>query len=128
MLSLADPRQAPLDARRARTPRRSGLRGERAAERLVDVRDVADRLDRQLARLLVELLVVDGDDALVVLVQVDRPVCRRQNGLLDRGLKCLLAAPDVALHGLEALDQAPRVDEEAVGEGRRRLRRRGTER
>src|SRR6476469_1913481 len=74
MLGLTDPRQAPLHALRARAPGWRRGRGERAAERLVDVRDVADRLDRQLARLLVELLVVDGDDSLVVLVQVDRPV------------------------------------------------------
>src|SRR5205823_10023066 len=71
VLRLADPRQAPLDALRARAPRWRRRRGERAAERLVDVRDVADRLHRQLARLVIELLVVDGDDALVVLVQAN---------------------------------------------------------
>ena len=36
---------------------------ERAAERLVDVRDLADRLDRQLAVLQVQLLVVDVNTA-----------------------------------------------------------------
>src|SRR5437868_1852127 len=111
MLRLADPRQAPFDALRAVAARCRRRRGERAAERLVDVRDVADRLDRQLAVLLVELLVVDGDDALVVLVQVDRSVRRRQHDLLDRGLQLLLAAGDVALHRLETLDEAPGVDE-----------------
>src|SRR4029077_8790776 len=66
--------------------------------------------------------------ALVVLVQVDRPVRRRQNGLVDCCLELLLTAGDIALHGLKALDQAPRVYEEAVREGRRRLRRCCTER
>src|SRR6266436_3553823 len=96
MLGLADPRQAPLHAGGTRATRcRRGGR-ERAAERLVDVRDVADRLDRQLAVLRVELRVVDRDDALVVRIQVDRPVRRRQHDLLDRGLQCRLAAGDVA--------------------------------
>src|SRR5438093_3065459 len=128
VLGLADPRQAPLHARWGRASRRRRGRGERAAERLVDVRDVAHRLDRQLAGLLVQLGVVDGDDALVVLVQVDRAVRRREHDLLDRRLQLLLAARDVAVHGLEALDQPPRVDEEAERERRRRLRRRGAER
>src|SRR5438034_1585380 len=122
MLRLADPRQAPLDAGRAGSSRCRRGRGERAAERLVDVRDVADRLDCQLAVLRVELLVVDGDDALVVLVEVDRPVRSRQDDLLDGGLQALLAAAEVALHRLETLDQAPRVHEVAVRERRRRLR------
>src|SRR6478736_5909585 len=83
VLGLADPRQAPLHAVRAGAARcRRGGR-ERAAERLVDVRDVADRLDRQLAALEIELLVVDGDDALVVLVEADGAVRRRQDDLLD---------------------------------------------
>src|SRR5712671_5973078 len=59
VLRLADPRQAPLHAGRAVSPRWRGRCGERAAERLIDVRDVADRLDRQLAALAVQLLVVD---------------------------------------------------------------------
>src|SRR5438067_1294690 len=128
VLRLADPRQAPFDALRTVAARCRRRRGERAAERLVDVRDVGDRLDRQLAVLLVELLVVDGNDALVVLVQVDRAVGRVELHLLDRGLKLLLTAGDVALDGLEALDQAPRVDEVTERERRRRLRRRGAER
>src|SRR4051812_25778054 len=68
MLRLADPRQASLDALGTRAPRSRCGCGERASERLVDVRDVTDRLDRQLAALAVQLLVVDGNDALVVLV------------------------------------------------------------
>src|SRR4051794_4762254 len=128
MLRLPDPRQAPLDARGTRAPRSWSGWGERPTERLVDVRDVADRLDRQLAALVVELLVVDGDDALTVAVEVDRAVRRRQHDLLDRRLQRLLVPAQVPLHGLQALDQAPRVDEVAERERRRRLRRRSTER
>src|SRR3954453_18736362 len=128
VLCLADPRQVPLHACRGVASRRRRALRERAAERLVDVRDVADRLDRQLAALEIELLVVDGDDSLVVLVELDRPVGRRQNDLLDRGLQLVLAVREVALHGLQALDQAPRVDEVAERERRRCLRRSGAER
>src|SRR5690349_2512271 len=71
---LADPRQAPLDALRVRTTRSGRRAGERAAERLVDARDLAHRLDGQLAVLLVQLLVEDVDHRLAVLVQVERPV------------------------------------------------------
>src|SRR3954452_11521965 len=56
VLCLADPRQAPFHARREGASRRRRGRGEGATERLVDVRDVADRLDRQLAALEIELL------------------------------------------------------------------------
>src|SRR5436853_5499324 len=76
VLGLADPRQAPLHAGGSGAPRGRRRRGERPAEGLVDLRDEAHRLDVQLAALVVELLVVDRDDALAVLVQVDRPVRR----------------------------------------------------
>src|SRR3954453_18188305 len=127
VLCLADPRQAPLHARRGVASRRRRRRGERAAERLVDIRDVAGRLDRQLAALEVELLVVDGDDSLVVLVELDLAVRGRQDDLLERCLERLLVARKAPLHGLQTLDQAPRVDEVAEREGRRRLRRGCTE-
>ena len=58
----------------------------------------------------------------MVRVQVDRAVRRRQDDLLDRLLQRLLVPAEVALHRLEPLDQAPRVDEVAERERRRCLR------
>src|SRR5215212_744048 len=77
-LRMPDPGQLPLHAGRELPSRRGRLAGERAAERLVDARDVALGLDRELAVLRVELLVVDRDDRLAVLVELDRPVRRLQ--------------------------------------------------
>ena len=89
------------------TPRSGSGAAERAAERLVDVRDGRHGLDRQLAVLGVELLVVDREDGLAVLVQLDRAVRGRQLRLGQRGLELGLVG-DVALDGLEALDAGPR--------------------
>ena len=94
---------------------------ERAAERLVDVRDGRHGLDRQRAVLHVQLLVVDREDGLTVLVELDRAVRRRQLHLGQRGLELRLVG-DVALDLFEALDEAPRVEVVAVRERARRGR------
>src|SRR2546430_2560993 len=52
---LALPGQRLLDAGRERAARRRRARGVRAAERLVDIRNLADRLDGELAALQVQL-------------------------------------------------------------------------
>src|SRR3954452_14797059 len=127
-LRVADPRQASLHAAREVAARRRGLARERAAERLVDARDVTLRLDGELPALRVELLVVDRDDRLAVLVELDRAVRGAQDDLADGLLELLLAAREIALDRLQALDQAPRVDEVAERERARRLRGRGSER
>src|SRR3954464_560910 len=124
-LRIAQPRQTPLLAPRELASRRGRRLAERAAERLVDVRDRGDRLDGQLVVLQVELLVVVGEDRVPVLVQLDLTVGSGQDHLPDGLLELLLAARDVALHRLEALDQPPRVDVVAVGERAGRLRRSG---
>src|SRR6187200_585563 len=112
---LADPRQLLLLAAREVAARRRSRVAERAAERLVDVRDRRDRLDRQLAVLHVQLLVVDREHGLAVLVELDRAVGGRQLDLAERLLELLLVG-DVALDRLEALDQAPGVEVVAVRE------------
>src|SRR3954465_1728359 len=58
---LAEPRQVALRAARGAAARGRRRVAERAAERLVDARDAVDRLDRQLAVLHVQLLVVHGE-------------------------------------------------------------------
>src|SRR5712692_6164803 len=71
-LFVADPRQRPLDARRVGPTGRRRAVVERAAERLVDLRDELDRLDVQFARAVeVELLRVLVSDCVPVLVQLD---------------------------------------------------------
>src|SRR5262249_22953767 len=104
VLCLADPRQAAFHARRTRSTWSRCARRERAAERLVDVRDIAHRLHRQLAALLVQLLVVDGDDPLAVLVEGDRAVAGAQLDLADRLLQRLLTAGKISADLLQALD------------------------
>src|SRR5215207_10125491 len=126
-LGLAEPRQAPLLAPGEVAPRGRRRAAERAAERLVDARDHLHGLDGQLAVLHVQLLVVDREHGLAVLVELDRAVRSRQLHLGQRLLELLLVG-DVALDGLEALDQAPRVDVVAVRERARRLRRGGSAR
>src|SRR5512132_1582628 len=120
---LAEPRQALLLTAGAVAPRGRRRAAERAAERLVDVRDGRHGLDRQLAVLGVELLVVDREDGLTVLVQLDRAVRRGQLRLGQRVLELGLVL-DVALDRLEALDEAPGVQVVAVRERARRCRRR----
>src|SRR6478672_4242439 len=120
---LPGPRQRLLFTARELAPRGRGRGREGAAERLVDRRDLRDGLDRQLLVLHVELLVVDVQLRLAVLVERDVAVGSRQRDLVHGLLQLLLATGDVALDGLQPLDQAPRVDVVAVGEGARRLRR-----
>src|SRR6185295_14756309 len=112
---LAEPWEALLLTAGEVTPRSRRRAAERAAERLVDVRDGRHGLDRQLAVLHEQLLVVDREDGLTVLVELDRAVRGRQLHLGQRGLQLALVL-DVALDGLEALDQAPRVQVVAVRE------------
>src|SRR5690349_19202128 len=112
---LAEPREALLLTAGEVAPRCRRRAAERAAERLVDVGDARDRLDRQLAVLHVQLLVVDREDGLTVLVELDRAVRRGQLHLGQRLLQLRLVL-DVALDGLEALDQAPGVQVVAVRE------------
>src|SRR3954471_21634115 len=118
---LAEPREALLLTAGEVAPRSRSRAAERAAERLVDVGDARHRLDRQLAVLHVELLVVDREDGLTVLVELDRAVRRRQLRLGQRGLELGLIL-DVALDRLEALDEAPGVQVLAVRERARRGR------
>src|SRR4051794_1282019 len=118
---LAQPREVALLTARRLAARGRRRVAERAAERLVDARDAVHRLDRQLAAVHVQLLVVDGQDGLAVVVELYRPVRRGQLGLRQRGLQLALVG-DVALDRLEALDQAPGVRVVAVGERARRLR------
>src|SRR3954466_10365648 len=122
VLRMPDPRQAPLHARREVAAGRRRLAREGAAERLVDTGDVANRLDRQLAALGIELLVVDRDDRLTVRVEVDRPVRGRELYLRERLLQVALRAHDVALDRLEAGDETPRVHVVTERERARRLR------
>src|SRR6266576_2118734 len=105
---LAEPRQAALLAARGVAARSRRRRAERAAERLVDAGDLVDRLDGQLAALHEQLLVVDRDDRLAVGVELDLAVRSRKHDLRQRRLELALVG-DVALDGLEALDEAPRV-------------------
>src|SRR4051794_1266849 len=121
-LRMANPRQAPLHARRGGAAGRGRLAREGAAERLGDTGDVANRLDRQLAALGIELLVVDGDDRLTVRVEVDRPVRRGELYLRERLLQVALRAHDVALDRLEAGNETPRVHVVTERERARRLR------
>src|SRR5690242_7002501 len=123
---LAEPRQVALLAARGVAARGRRRGAERAAERLVDARDLVDRLDGQLAVVHVQLLVEHRDDRLTVVVELDLAVRGRQRLLGDRGLQLLLPAGDIALDGLEVLNEAPRVDVVAIGERARRLRRRVT--
>src|SRR5512133_86306 len=120
---LSEPRQSLLLTAGEVAPRGRSRAAERAAERLVDVRDGRHGLDRQLAVLGVELLVVDREDGLTVLVHLDRAVRRGQLHLGQRVLELGLVL-DVALDRLEALDEAPGVQVVAVREraGRRRGR------
>src|SRR3954464_14649839 len=67
---LAEPREALLLTAGEVAPRSRSRAAERAAERLVDVGDARHCLDRQLAVLHVQLLVVDREDGLTVLVQL----------------------------------------------------------
>src|SRR3954449_1146725 len=118
---LAEPREALLLTAGEVAPRSRSRAAERAAERLVDVGDARHRLDRQLAVLHVQLLVVDREDGLAVLVELDRAVRRRQLRLGQRVLELRLVL-DVALDRLEALDEAPGVQVVAVRERARRGR------
>src|SRR3954463_13230496 len=118
---LAEPREALLLTAGEVAPRSRSRAAERAAERLVDIRDARHRLDRQLAVLHVQLLVVDREDGLTVLVELDRAVRRRQLRLGQRGLELRLIL-DVALDRLQALDEAPGVQVVAVRERARRGR------
>src|SRR5580765_4895361 len=117
---LAYPRQLALLARRVVAARRRRRTAEGAAERLRDARDLADGLRRQLAVLQVELAVEDVEDRLAVLVEPDRPV---QAGVPQRVLQRLLPgrSVDVAAHGPQRPDQAPRVGVVAEQEDRRLL-------
>src|SRR5712692_742230 len=118
---VADPRKRALHAGRGGAAGRRRFLAERAAERLVDLRDELDRLDIQLAAGVgVELLRVLVGDRIPVLVEPDRPVPAVQHDLVERGLECLLAARQVTVDRLERGDQRPGVvvvvvDEAATG-------------
>src|SRR4051794_33988321 len=96
MDGLADPRQRALLAGRVVAARCRRLARERAAERLPDARDLADRLRRQLAVLQVQLAVEDVEDRLPVRVEPDRPVRPPERRRAQRLLELALAAGDVA--------------------------------
>src|ERR1700720_3807306 len=61
VLGLADPGQAALHAGGGGAPGSRRRRRERPAEGLVDLGDETDRLDVELAALVIEMLVVDRD-------------------------------------------------------------------
>src|SRR4051812_47656664 len=124
LLGVANPRGlVALLALRVRAVRRRRVGGERPAERLLDARDLPDSLHvRDLVAVGVgdDLLDEVVRDAVAVLVELDLAPRRVERDRLQSLLQLALIG-DVALDGLEALDQRPRgvvvvVDEHRGGQ------------
>src|SRR5688500_11736478 len=125
LFGVADPRRGLAGHALRVGPVRSGRLGrEDPVERLVDVVDLAERLHVRRTvtiRVLDDLLDVAGADRLAVVVELDvapRSLVAAQGDARERLLELALVG-DVAVHSLEALDQAHHVEVVAVREHRR---------